>query len=220
MARLLSNSIARTLTRPVFSPPLPLTLRHRSNSNRSGDGSGEPPHPQLIEIDLDCSSSGESDGGIRKLEEVIHSVIVRRSAPDWLPFLPGSSYWVPPPQPYVKVGGGGGVVHSHRGADFDPHRILEVVGKMAAVKGHFGGGSSSMSLLSEDETRSVARLRGWPSSSFFTGAPTIHDRQTDTDDDVGAPATGNTFPSPVQMVEVEVKLEDNSDYDSKSEDEG
>ncbi|PHT42834.1 hypothetical protein CQW23_16859 [Capsicum baccatum] len=200
MARLLSNSIVRTLTRPVFSPPLPLTLRHRSNSNRSGDGSGEPPHPQLIEIDLDCSSSGESDGGIRKLEEVIHSVIVRRSAPDWLPFLPGSSYWVPPPQPYVKVGGGGGVVHSHRGADFDPHRILEVVGKMAAVKGHFGGGSSSMSLLSEDETRSVARLRGWPSSSFFTG--------------------GNTFPSPVQMVEVEVKLEDNSDYDSKSEDEG
>lgn len=29
-----------------------------------------------------------------------------------------------------------------------------------------------------------------------------------------------TFPVPVQVVEVEVKLEDNADYDSKSEDEG
>ncbi|KAL1165311.1 hypothetical protein V6Z11_A06G123000 [Gossypium hirsutum] len=26
----------------------------------------------------------------------IHRIIVRRSAPDWLPFIPGSSYWVPP----------------------------------------------------------------------------------------------------------------------------
>ncbi|KAG5594291.1 hypothetical protein H5410_035523 [Solanum commersonii] len=202
MARLLSNPLTRTraLTRPVFSPPLLLTLRHRSNSNRSGggsgDGEGKPPHPQLIEIDLDSSSSG-SDGGVKKLEEVIHSVIVRRSAPDWLPFLPGSSYWVPPPQPYVKVGG----MHSHRG-DFDPHRILEVVGKMAAVKSHFGSASSlsASSLLSEDESRSVSRVRGWPSSSFFTGGP--------------------AFPTPVQVVEVEVKLEDNPDYDSKSEDEG
>lgn len=91
---------------------------------------------------------------------------MRRSAPDWLPFLPGSSYWVPPPQPYVKVGG----IHNHRG-DFDPQRILEVVGKMAAVKSHFGSASSisASSFLSEDETRSVSRVRGWPSSSFFTG---------------------------------------------------
>lgn len=99
----------------------------------------------------------------------------------------------------MKVGGG---IHSHRGGDFDPHRIIEVVGKMAAVKSHFGSSSSlsSSSLFSEDETRSVARVRGWPSSSFFTG--------------------GTTFPTPVQVVEVEVKLEDNLDYDSKSEDEG
>ncbi|OIS97021.1 PREDICTED: uncharacterized protein LOC109234353 [Nicotiana attenuata] len=209
MARLLSNNsqiqtLTRTLTRPKFAPPLVLTLRHRSNSNRSGDGDGsgegEPPHPQLIEIDLDSSSIG-SEGGIRKLEEVIHSVIVRRSAPDWLPFLPGYSYWVPPlpNQPFVKVGGG---IHGHRGGgggDFDPHRIVEVVGKLASVRSHFG---SSSLLLSEDETACVSRVRGWPSSSFFTGG--------------SAP----TFPVPVQVVEVEVKLEDNADYDSKSEDEG
>ncbi|XP_060172177.1 uncharacterized protein LOC132603233 isoform X2 [Lycium barbarum] len=144
---------------------------------------------------------------MRKLEKVIHSVIVRRSAPDWLPFMPGYSYWVPP---YMKVGGGaGGSIHSHThgqrgvGGDFDPHRIVEVVGKMASVRNQFGSSVSSSSLmLSEDETTSVARVRGWPSSSFFTGGSVP------------------TFPTPVQVVEVEVKLEDNSDYDSKSEDEG
>lgn len=49
----------------------------------------------MIEIDL------ESDGeieilAVRKLEDEIHRIVVRRSAPDWLPFRPGSSYWVPP----------------------------------------------------------------------------------------------------------------------------
>ncbi|XP_061357210.1 uncharacterized protein LOC133301573 [Gastrolobium bilobum] len=43
------------------------------------------------------SSSSSSDPLIRKLEDAIHRIIVRRSAPDWLPFLPGASYWVPPP---------------------------------------------------------------------------------------------------------------------------
>ncbi|XP_059290320.1 uncharacterized protein LOC132043884 [Lycium ferocissimum] len=204
MARVLSNNsqintLTRTLTRPTFT-----LLRHRSNS--SGDDE-PPPHPQLIEIDLDNGSDG-GGGGMRKLEEVIHSVIVRRSAPDWLPFMPGYSYWVPP---YVKVGGGGvgGSIHSYShgqrgvGGDFDPHRIVEVVGKMASVRNQFGSSVSSSSLmLSEDETTSVARVRGWPSSSFFTGGSVP------------------TFPTPVQVVEVEVKLEDNSDYDSKSEDEG
>lgn len=33
---------------------------------------------------------------IRTLEDAIHSIIVSHTAPDWLPFLPGSSYWVPP----------------------------------------------------------------------------------------------------------------------------
>lgn len=39
-----------------------------------------------------------SDPLLSKLEDAIHRIIVRRSAPDWLPFLPGSSYWVPPPK--------------------------------------------------------------------------------------------------------------------------
>ncbi|KAJ8557782.1 hypothetical protein K7X08_004548 [Anisodus acutangulus] len=33
---------------------------------------------------------------VQRIEETIHRIIVRRSAPDWLPFCPGASYWVPP----------------------------------------------------------------------------------------------------------------------------
>lgn len=46
----------------------------------------------------ETSGSSSTDPLISKLEDAIHRIIVRRSAPDWLPFLPGSSYWVPPPK--------------------------------------------------------------------------------------------------------------------------
>ncbi|RWV98789.1 hypothetical protein BHE74_00001337 [Ensete ventricosum] len=41
--------------------------------------------------------------GLRRLEDAIHAISIRRSAPDWLPFIPGSSYWVPPPRRTVGV---------------------------------------------------------------------------------------------------------------------
>ncbi|KAI4381133.1 hypothetical protein MLD38_007245 [Melastoma candidum] len=75
----------------------PLSSRHRSS--RSG---------KLIEIDLDSalpSSSfhGDSDAdadsgsiGLRGLEESLHSILALRYTPDWIPFLPGASFWVPP----------------------------------------------------------------------------------------------------------------------------
>ncbi|XP_076911998.1 uncharacterized protein LOC143570150 [Bidens hawaiensis] len=50
------------------------------------------PKSQSIELDLES----ETDLGLRKLEDAFHSIIVRQSTPDWLPFVPGSSYWVPP----------------------------------------------------------------------------------------------------------------------------
>ncbi|XP_044485700.1 uncharacterized protein LOC123211196 [Mangifera indica] len=46
----------------------------------------------------DLSDLSTTDPLLSKLEDAIHCIIVRRSAPDWLPFLPGSSYWVPPPK--------------------------------------------------------------------------------------------------------------------------
>lgn len=33
---------------------------------------------------------------IKNLEEAIHKIIVKKSEPDWIPFVPGASYWVPP----------------------------------------------------------------------------------------------------------------------------
>ena len=38
--------------------------------------------------------------GLKKLEDAIHCIIARRLAPDWLVFVPGSSYWVPPKRPF------------------------------------------------------------------------------------------------------------------------
>ncbi|KAL1218382.1 hypothetical protein V5N11_028090 [Cardamine amara subsp. amara] len=56
--------------------------------------------PQLIEIDLDSASSKtEAEAAIlKKLNEFVRRIIVHNSTPDWLPFAPGSSFWVPPHQ--------------------------------------------------------------------------------------------------------------------------
>ncbi|XP_062109921.1 uncharacterized protein LOC133821791 [Humulus lupulus] len=92
MARSLSQTL--TLTRHL-SPKSPqpscssILLAHRTQSSL-------PSHTNDL-ADLTDAASSSSDPLLRKLEDAIHRIIVRRSAPDWLPFVPGSSYWVPPP---------------------------------------------------------------------------------------------------------------------------
>ncbi|XP_052200145.1 uncharacterized protein LOC127806720 [Diospyros lotus] len=119
-------------------------LSQRNRSNQSGKA-------QLVEVDLDSTDSpagGEVEVvSVRKLEEVIHNIIVRRSAPDWLPFLPGSSYWVPP-RPRRGAPSGG---------------VVEVVGKYLTKP------------LSDEERRAFSSLRGWPSSAYFIeGSAPMH----------------------------------------------
>ncbi|XVE71887.1 hypothetical protein DITRI_Ditri10aG0187900 [Diplodiscus trichospermus] len=80
MARMLSKSV---LLRGSI-------LHRRSSFLRQFSSKGE-----LFEIELDSSSSPAS--AINKMEEIIHRIIVQKSTPDWLPFLPGSSFWVPLP---------------------------------------------------------------------------------------------------------------------------
>jgi len=75
-----------------------LSARFRSGGSSRKDSEGS---SQLIEVDLgdsaaDISESSSEMFGIKRLEDAIHGILVRRAAPDWLPFLPGSSYWVPP----------------------------------------------------------------------------------------------------------------------------
>ncbi|CAH8360327.1 unnamed protein product [Eruca vesicaria subsp. sativa] len=59
--------------------------------------------PHVIEIDLDSSSSATSKAEaeaavLKKLNEFVRRIVVQNSTPDWLPFNPGSSFWVPPHQ--------------------------------------------------------------------------------------------------------------------------
>ncbi|GMI84211.1 hypothetical protein like AT2G19180 [Hibiscus trionum] len=80
--------MARMLSKTLL--PSGSVLHHRSSFLRRFSSK-----PELFEIVLDSTSS--SDSTINKMEEIIHAIIVQKSTPDWLPFLPGSSFWVPLP---------------------------------------------------------------------------------------------------------------------------
>jgi hypothetical protein len=137
MARLL----AQTLARPAL------------NSLR-----GLATKVEVIEIDLseeDAGAAAPSPNassvelvGIRRLEEAIHGVMVRRATPDWLPFVPGGSFWVPPVR--------------------RPHGVAELMGRIAAAGGD--GAVDMVELdapMTEEEALSFSTARGWPSASYF-----------------------------------------------------
>ncbi|KAH9330887.1 hypothetical protein KI387_002995, partial [Taxus chinensis] len=64
-------------------------VRHKSSKRRKNR------RGELIEVELE---GGEVEAfAVKKLEETIHKMAVKRAAPVWLPFRPGMSYWVPPP---------------------------------------------------------------------------------------------------------------------------
>ncbi|KAJ6828863.1 uncharacterized protein M6B38_361620 [Iris pallida] len=148
MARMLSRNLIRaseTLTLTKKSLPLPSFL---FSSRRAK--SGGPEKAELIEIDLGPDTESESESGsgaeveihvgVRRLEDAIQAIIVRRSRPAWLPFIPGSSYWVPP-----------------RGKR--AMGVVELIGRASS--------SRSPPPLSEEEVMSLTSFRGWPSSKFF-----------------------------------------------------
>ncbi|MBA0817106.1 hypothetical protein Gohar_001694 [Gossypium harknessii] len=76
--------------------PKTLLLRHSIFHHHSSFLRRFSSKAELYEIDLDSASSSAS--AVNKMEEIIHSIIVQKSTPDWLPFLPGSSFWVPLPR--------------------------------------------------------------------------------------------------------------------------
>ncbi|KAL7137078.1 hypothetical protein ABFS83_10G070100 [Erythranthe nasuta] len=159
MSRFLSQSLLRASLRP----PTALISHHRHRSNKSHQA-------QLIEVDLDGASSSQSDSpessaevitlGIKKLEDAIHSIIVRRAAPDWLPFLPGYSYWVPP-----------------RGTSMRNHpagSMIEVIEKLNSSR-DTRNQRLQRDLLSEDEQMSLTSAKGWPSTAvFIEGTSPVH----------------------------------------------
>ncbi|KAM0943264.1 hypothetical protein DsansV1_C13g0120401 [Dioscorea sansibarensis] len=93
MARFVTLARALTL---IQSPSARLLAVRRYSGRSKKEVVGK-----LVEIDLEEESTATSKAEVeilrvRRLEDAIHGIIVRRAAPDWLPFRPGSSYWVPP----------------------------------------------------------------------------------------------------------------------------
>ncbi|KAL5974149.1 hypothetical protein ACLOJK_030812 [Asimina triloba] len=99
MARIFSQALIRSSSSSCFlSSSFPSIPAHSSRLLNLRNRSNRPEKTQLIELELDSDASESEVLGLRRLEDAIHGIIIRRSAPDWLPFVPGSSYWVPPRQ--------------------------------------------------------------------------------------------------------------------------
>uniref|UniRef100_A0A7N0ZZR0 Uncharacterized protein n=1 Tax=Kalanchoe fedtschenkoi TaxID=63787 RepID=A0A7N0ZZR0_KALFE len=94
-----------------------------------------------IESNIDPPSAAAKPDQLSPLftvfEDLIHGMIVQRCEPAWLPFVPGSSFWVPPrPQSGTFV------------------RAVEKFSEVTHS-------------LSDEETMALTTMRGWPSSAFF-----------------------------------------------------
>uniref|UniRef100_A0A7N0R923 Uncharacterized protein n=1 Tax=Kalanchoe fedtschenkoi TaxID=63787 RepID=A0A7N0R923_KALFE len=89
MARVLSLAlIIRTTHSSLLAHRALVSLKHR---HTVAEGT-------LIDIELETSTEAGESGAVRivKLADLMHTIVAQRSAPSWLPFIPGSSYWVPP----------------------------------------------------------------------------------------------------------------------------
>ncbi|XP_071729694.1 uncharacterized protein [Rutidosis leptorrhynchoides] len=166
MARFLAQSLIRSTTTCSSnsinnSLSLQSIKRYKQFSSQSGK-------VQLIEIDLESTDNEVEVLGLRKLEEAIHSIIVRQSAPDWLPFAPGSSYWVPPRR----------------------HRHHESKGGIVSLLKKF------TKPLTDEESMAVSSSRGWPSSVYFIeGTSTIQPVPLETEAEV-VPNNEENIPDP------------------------
>jgi hypothetical protein len=167
--------ISTTTTTTVASPPpmmarllaQTLTLTRPGPSPSSASLWGLATKVEVIEIDLTeddpvgSSSSPTASPSvdvvvIRCLEEAIHGVMVRRATPDWLPFVPCGSFWVPPLR--------------------RPHGVAEIFSRIAAAagaEGLIGATDAAVGVveidapMTEEEALSFSTARGWPSASYF-----------------------------------------------------
>ncbi|XP_019463533.1 PREDICTED: uncharacterized protein LOC109362294 [Lupinus angustifolius] len=92
MSRFIAKTLllreASTASRWLNSPcsTILASSHHRNQSSQATK-----PKSQIPKIERE-----ESDAGLKLLEDHIQRIIVKKATPDWLPFLPGSSFWVPP----------------------------------------------------------------------------------------------------------------------------
>ncbi|OAY77051.1 hypothetical protein ACMD2_07232 [Ananas comosus] len=141
MARLLSQTLVRDPVHALARLPSAASVLVGGRRGRSS----RPEKVELVEVEIEAESPETELLGARRLEEAIHRVLARRSAPEWLPFVPGASYWVPPPRP---LGRG----RRRRGRALG---LVEIVG------------AHVFSPMTEEEELSFTTARGWPSSEYF-----------------------------------------------------
>ncbi|XP_027338686.1 uncharacterized protein LOC113852574 [Abrus precatorius] len=123
-------------------PSMSVSIRHRSTK----------PEPQLVQVDM-----AEYDVTLKLFDDLIHRILVKKATPDWLPFVPGSSFWVPP-RP-------------------SPSKFVDLVHKLTNDAEHS---------LSQEESLFLATLRGWPSSNFYI-QDNANTHGGDTDVEVNSP---------------------------------
>lgn len=94
------GAIARAVTVPSrirllagLTPLRRLSDRPLQPPDAAADADPEPPAAPPPPSPPQPSAEARRE---RQFEDFLRDVIVRQSAPDWLPFIPGSSYWVPP----------------------------------------------------------------------------------------------------------------------------
>nr|GEY01747.1 hypothetical protein [Tanacetum cinerariifolium] len=135
MARLLSQTLITKTSSSSFSNPLkliPSPLNQFSTRSSSSLKPQKSTDESKSDIDVDLLA-------LKKLDDFVHNVIVKQCEPDWLPFLPGMSYWVPP-RTYVSK------------QVFDVFKTLT---------------NPLTADASFDESMAVVKARAWPSSDYF-----------------------------------------------------
>ncbi|GKA50292.1 hypothetical protein Tco_0743365 [Tanacetum coccineum] len=133
MARLLSQTLITKTS--SFSNPLKLIPSSLKQFSTRSSLKPQSTDESKSDIDVDLLA-------LKKLDDFVHNVIVKQCEPDWLPFLPGMSYWVPPRTDVSKQ-------------VFDVFKTL--------TNPLTGGGF--------DESMAVVTARAWPSSDYFIQVP-------------------------------------------------
>lgn len=126
MAGFLSKAKTLYTKNPFPSNAMAVALRHRSSRATKAQAQA-----QLMEVDA------EYEVTLKLFDDLIQRILVKKATPDWLPFVPGSSFWVPP-RP-------------------SPSNVVHLVHKLA----------NADQPLSHEESLSLSTFRGWPSSNFF-----------------------------------------------------
>ncbi|KAH9619976.1 hypothetical protein KSS87_006868 [Heliosperma pusillum] len=82
----MSRSLSQTLTRITHTSTTTVAISAAARRNQSTQP----------ETGVAKTKEEVERAALKKLEDAIHRMIIKKSEPDWLPLVPGGSYWVPP----------------------------------------------------------------------------------------------------------------------------